>query len=65
MADGQVTQGSVRIKSNAKKLRSIGTNTIAGFAGSTADAITLFERLEKKLEEFNGQLMRSCVELAK
>ncbi|KAF0972711.1 hypothetical protein FDP41_008960 [Naegleria fowleri] len=64
-ADGQVTLGNVVMKGNARKLRQIGQDVIAGFAGSTADAITLFERLESKLEEYPGQLMRACVEMAK
>ena len=65
-ADGQVTLGSIIIKSTAKKLRSIEKGKIiAGFAGSTADALTLFERLEAKLEKYNFQLTRACVELAK
>jgi len=68
VADGQVTQGNYVVKSNAHKLRLIqnkGNNVLVGFAGSTADAITLFERLEGKLDEYPGQLLRSCVELAK
>lgn len=64
-ADGQVTLGHVVMKGNARKLRIVGQDVIAGFAGSTADAITLFERLESKLEEHPGQLMRACVEMAK
>ena len=63
--DGQVSQGSTVVKGNARKVRRIGENILVGFAGSTADAITLLERLEKKLEEHPGQLMRACVELAK
>ena len=64
--DGQVTQGPIKIKSNARKVRRLGTgDVIAGFAGSTADALTLFERLEKKLEQYPGQLARAAVELAK
>jgi ATP-dependent HslUV protease subunit HslV len=65
--DGQVTLGNIRLKSNAKKVRRLGTNgsVIAGFAGATADAFTLFERLEAKLEQYPTQLMRACVELAK
>jgi ATP-dependent HslUV protease subunit HslV len=64
--DGQVTLGSAIIKSNAKKVRRIGNGKIiAGFAGSTADAFTLFERLEAKLEKHPNQLLRACVELAK
>lgn len=64
--DGQVSLGQTVIKSNARKVRRIGTgDVIGGFAGATADAITLFERLEAKLERFPGQLTRACVELAK
>ncbi|MGH6967787.1 MAG: ATP-dependent protease subunit HslV [Stellaceae bacterium] len=64
--DGQVTMGNTIIKSNAKKLRRLGGGTVlAGFAGSTADAFALFERLEAKLEQYPGQLTRACVELAK
>ncbi|MFN7039255.1 MAG: ATP-dependent protease subunit HslV [Alphaproteobacteria bacterium] len=65
-ADGQVSLGPTIIKSTAKKLRKLSNGEIyAGFAGSTADALTLFERLEAKLEKHPGQLMRACVELAK
>jgi ATP-dependent HslUV protease subunit HslV len=64
--DGQVTLGQTIIKGNAKKVRRVGNgNVIAGFAGATADAFTLFERLETKLERFPDQLKRACVELAK
>lgn len=63
--DGQVSLGPTVIKGNAKKVRRIGDNILVGFAGSTADALTLLERLEKKLEEHPGQLIRACVELAK
>jgi ATP-dependent HslUV protease subunit HslV len=65
--DGQVSLGNTVIKPNAKKVRRLGADgkVIGGFAGATADAFTLFERLEKKLEQYNGQLMRSAVELAK
>jgi len=64
--DGQVTLGQTIVKGNAKKVRSVGNgNVIAGFAGATADAFTLFERLETKLERFPDQLKRACVELAK
>lgn len=64
--DGQVSLGHTVVKSNAKKVRRLGDGKIvAGFAGATADAFTLFERLETKLERFPGQLMRACVELAK
>lgn len=70
--DGQVSLGNTVIKPNAKKVRRIGpddlngkANVIGGFAGATADAFTLFERLERKLEQHNGQLLRAAVELAK
>ncbi len=64
--DGQVSVGQTVIKQNAKKVRPLGTaGVIAGFAGATADAFTLFERLEAKLEQYPGQLTRGCVELAK
>ena len=65
--DGQVSLGQTVIKPNAKKVRRIGPDgsVIAGFAGATADAFTLFERLERKLEAHGGQLMRAAVELAK
>ncbi|MFA7277025.1 MAG: ATP-dependent protease subunit HslV [Pseudobdellovibrionaceae bacterium] len=65
--DGQVTLGSTILKSNARKVRRLGKGgaVIAGFAGATADAFTLFERLETKLEAHPGQLLRACVELAK
>jgi ATP-dependent HslUV protease subunit HslV len=64
--DGQVSMGETIVKSNARKVRRLGGGTvITGFAGSTADAITLFERLEAKLEQYSGQLTRACVELAK
>jgi ATP-dependent HslUV protease subunit HslV len=64
--DGQVSMGNTVMKPNAKKVRRIGDGkVIGGFAGATADAFTLFERLEKKLEQYNGQLLRSAVELAK
>ena len=65
--DGQVSLGNTIIKPNAKKVRRLGEagKVIGGFAGATADAFTLFERLEKKLEQYNGQLMRAAVELAK
>jgi len=64
--DGQVTMGQTVVKSNARKLRRLaGGSVLAGFAGATADAITLFERLEGKLEQYAGQLSRACVELAK
>jgi len=65
--DGQVSMGNTVMKPNAKKVRRIGEkgDVIGGFAGATADAFTLFERLERKLEQYNGQLMRAAVELAK
>ena len=65
--DGQVSLGNTVIKPNAKKVRRLGGDgaVIGGFAGATADAFTLFERLEKKLEQYNGQLLRAAVELAK
>jgi len=64
--DGQVSMGDTVVKSNARKVRRLaGGSVIAGFAGTTADAITLFERLEAKLEQYSGQLTRACVELAK
>ena len=64
--DGQVTLGNTIMKSNAKKVRRLADNkVIAGFAGATADAFTLFERLEAKLEQYPDQLSRACVELAK
>jgi ATP-dependent HslUV protease subunit HslV len=64
--DGQVTLGQTVVKSNARKLRRLaGGSVVAGFAGATADAFALFERLEGKLEQYAGQLTRACVELAK
>jgi ATP-dependent HslUV protease subunit HslV len=64
--DGQVSLQSTIIKPNAKKVRRLGEGkVIGGFAGATADAFTLFERLERKLEQYHGALMRSAVELAK
>ncbi len=64
--DGQVSVGQTVMKHNAKKVRPLGKGgVIAGFAGATADAFTLFERLEAKLEQYPGQLTRACVELAK
>ena len=64
--DGQVTLGNTVFKSGARKVRRLGNGAvIAGFAGATADAFTLFERLEGKLDQHPGQLMRACVELAK
>src|ERR1700684_2233571 len=64
--DGQVSIGQTVVKANAKKVRRLGKgDVIAGFAGATADAFTLFERLEAKLDQFPGQLLRASVELAK
>ena len=64
--DGQVSFGNTIMKANAKKVRRLGGGSvIGGFAGATADALTLFERLEGKLEQHKGQLARACVELAK
>ncbi len=64
--DGQVTFGQTVIKANARKVRRLGDGAIvAGFAGATADAFTLFERLEGRLEQYPDQLTRACVELAK
>ena len=64
--DGQVSMGQTVVKSNARKVRRLAKgDVIAGFAGATADAFTLFERLEAKLEQYPGQLARACVELAK
>ena len=72
VGDGQVSMGNTVMKPNARKVRRIGPkdgngdgSVVAGFAGATADAFTLFERLEKKLEQYSGQLMRASVELAK
>jgi ATP-dependent HslUV protease subunit HslV len=64
--DGQVSIGQTIVKANARKVRRLGKGeVIGGFAGATADAFTLFERLEAKLEQYPGQLMRAAVELAK
>ncbi len=65
--DGQVSMGQTIVKGNARKVRRIGNSgaVLAGFAGATADAFTLLERLESKLERFPGQLERACVDLAK
>src|SRR5476649_3098558 len=64
--DGQVSMGQTIVKGNARKVRRLGDGSvIGGFAGATADAFTLFERLEAKLEKHPGQLVRACVELAK
>ncbi|THD37984.1 MAG: ATP-dependent protease subunit HslV [Sphingomonas sp.] len=66
IGDGQVSAGQTVMKPNARKVRQLGDGSvIGGFAGATADAFTLFERLEAKLERANGQLMRAAVELAK
>lgn len=66
IGDGQVSIGQTVMKGNARKVRTLsGGKILAGFAGATADAFTLFERLEEKLERFPGQLMRAAVELAK
>jgi len=67
--DGQVSMGATIVKGNARKVRRLksgdGMDVIGGFAGTTADAFALFERLEAKLEKHPGQLMRACVEMAK
>ena len=64
--DGQVSLGDTVIKSTANKVRRLGNgDVLGGFAGATADAFTLFERLERKLEQYPGQLTRACVEMAK
>jgi ATP-dependent HslUV protease subunit HslV len=64
--DGQVSLGQTVIKANARKVRRLGKGqVIGGFAGATADAFTLFDRLEGKLDQYPGQLLRACVELAK
>ena len=65
--DGQVSMGNTVMKPNARKVRRLGADgaVIAGFAGATADAFTLFERLERKLEQHHGALLRAAVELAK
>jgi len=64
--DGQVSMGQTIVKGNARKVRRLAGGTVmAGFAGATADALTLFERLESKLEQYPGQLTRACVEMAK
>jgi ATP-dependent HslUV protease subunit HslV len=66
IGDGQVTMGNTIVKHNAKKLRRLGgSSVIGGFAGATADALALFERLEAKLEQYPGQLSRAAVELTK
>ena len=64
--DGQVSMGGTVVKSSARKVRRLGNGSVVGgFAGATADAFTLFERLESKLEQYPAQLTRACVELAK
>ena len=65
--DGQASLGNTVMKANVKKIRRLGNDNsvISGFAGSTADAFALFERLESKLDQYKNQLMRACVELAK
>lgn len=66
IGDGQVSMGQTVMKPNARKVRRLHDGSvIGGFAGATADAFTLFDRLERKLEQHNGQLMRAAVELAK
>ncbi len=65
-ADGQVSMGNTVVKSKARKVRTLANGkVIAGFAGATADAFALFEKLEAKLEQYPNQLTRACVELAK
>ena len=65
--DGQASMGNTVVKANVKKIRKLGSDSsvISGFAGSTADAFALFERLESKLDQYKNQLKRACVELAK
>lgn len=63
--DGQVSMGSTVVKGRARKVRKLKGDILVGFAGSTADALTLVERLERKLEEYPGQLTRACVDMAK
>mmetsp|Transcript_8491 Transcript_8491/g.26536 ORF Transcript_8491/g.26536 Transcript_8491/m.26536 type:complete len:225 (-) Transcript_8491:38-712(-) len=65
IGDGQVSMGSIVVKGNARKVRRVGADILVGFAGSTADAFTLLERLEQKLDEHPNQLTRACVALAK
>eukprot|EP00195_Chlamydomonas_chlamydogama_P008926 CAMPEP_0202901474 /NCGR_PEP_ID=MMETSP1392-20130828/14273_1 /ASSEMBLY_ACC=CAM_ASM_000868 /TAXON_ID=225041 /ORGANISM="Chlamydomonas chlamydogama, Strain SAG 11-48b" /LENGTH=256 /DNA_ID=CAMNT_0049588035 /DNA_START=50 /DNA_END=820 /DNA_ORIENTATION=- len=65
IGDGQVSMGPTIVKPNARKIRRIGESVVAGFAGSAADGLSLLERLEVKLEEHPGQLLRAAVELAK
>jgi ATP-dependent HslUV protease subunit HslV len=64
-ADGQVSMGNTIVKGSAKKLRVLSDGVLAGFAGSTADAFTLFDRFEQRLKEYRGQLVRAAVELAR
>jgi ATP-dependent protease HslVU peptidase subunit len=63
--DGQVSMGSTVVKGRARKVRKLKGDILVGFAGSTADALTLVERLERKLDEYPGQLTRACVDMAK
>jgi ATP-dependent HslUV protease subunit HslV len=63
--DGQVSMNNTIVKQSARKVRVISDKVLAGFAGSTADALTLFEKFESKLEEYRGNLLRAAVELAK
>ena len=64
--DGQVSMGNTRVKGNARKVRRLyGGKVLAGFAGGTADALTMFERFEGKLEKYNGQLVKAAVDMAK
>ncbi len=64
--DGQVTLGNTVMKSHAQKIRRLYNDTVlAGFAGSVADALTLFERIEKRLEEYHGDIVKACVELTR
>lgn len=66
IGDGQVSLGQTVIKDNARKVRVIGNNkVITGFAGSTSDCFALLDRLEKKLEQYPGELLRAAVEMAK
>ena len=65
MGDGQATQDAFVVKANVTKVRRLGSSAIGGFAGRAADGLTLFERLEQKMEEHPGQLRRAAVELAK
>lgn len=65
IGDGQVSKGNMVVKPNARKVRRLRDGIVGGFAGATADALTLFERLETKLDEHGGQLLRSAVEMSK